>query len=251
MSQDTNDIGIKKILITESNNPFTQLSEGLPAEAAALLAAMQKSVAPGTPKELDPLSLLSQMQASTMPVDKASISNTSPGIKHDIQAEIANSQSYGQNELIRTVPEEIRKARELQEILDKVRTANEKEKFTIYDEQGLAFGIIVGTTTKQEANKIMSSISKVAYTDDDNELIAFYNDIYVTILYNDEMIVREIQFGNKYRGTTTKGLRTGDSIEDAIAIYGQPKMKSVRGALWNKFGVFCENNFITAIRLMS
>lgn len=250
MSQETNDIGIKKILIAEGHNPFANISEGLPSEAAELLASMQKAIAPGTPKELDPLSLLSQMQKSAMPIDKVNISNTSPGIRHDIQVEISESISQ-QNELIRTVPEEIRKARELQELLEKVRTANEKEKFNIYDEQGMAFGVVVGRSSKADVNKIMASISKIVYSDDDNELIAFYNDIYVTILYNDEMIVREIQFGNKYRGATSKGLRSGDSIEEAIRIYGQPKMKSVRGALWNKFGVFCENSFITTIRLMS
>lgn len=246
MLENNNDKGIKKISIDDAQNPFNQLSQTLPPDAAALLATMQQAAShAGMPS--DALDMLSKMQNLTQTVDKTTISNTSPGLKHDVQVQINNGQPH---DLIRTVPEEIRKARELQEILEKVKTSNEKEKFTIY-EQGIAFGIVVGKSTKSEVNQIMKDISKIVYTDDDNELIAFYNDIHVTILFNDDMIVREIQFGNKYRGSTTKGLRAGDHIDNAIEIYGQPKMKSVRGALWNKFGVFCENNFITSIRLMS
>lgn len=69
----------------------------------------------------------------------------------------------------------------------------------------------LGKSTKVDANNIMKDNHKIIYQDDDNDLIAFYNDIHVTLLFNDEMIVREIQFGNKYRGATTKGLRFGDS----------------------------------------
>ncbi|MFN8576855.1 MAG: hypothetical protein U0354_08345 [Candidatus Sericytochromatia bacterium] len=246
MLENNNDKGIKKILIDDTQNPFAALNQGLPPDAAALLSSMQQVVSTaGMPSEA--MELLSKMQGLTQTVDKSTISNTSPGIKHDVQVEINNGQPQ---DLIRTVPEEIRKARELQEILEKIKLSNEREKFTIY-EQGIAFGIIIGKSNKIDVNKIMKDISKIEYQDDDNELIAFYNDIHVTVLFNDDMIVREIQFGNKYRGATTKGLRSGDHIDSAIELYGQPKMKSVRGALWPKFGVFCENNFITSIRLMS
>lgn len=246
MSEIDNNLGIKKISITDEQSALNLLAENLPADAAALLASMQQFSK--DPAAQDALLMLSKMQNMTAPIDKVSISNTSPGLNSDVQNEIKNYQS---TEMVRAVPQEVQKAMEIQQLVDKVKTTKDnKEKYTIY-EQGIAFGIIVNKTTKSEVNIIMKEISKINYADDDNELIAFYNDIYVTVLYNDEMIVREIQFGNKYRGETTKGLRAGDHIDKAIELYGQPKMKSVRGALWNKFGVFCENNFITSIRLMS
>lgn len=235
---------IKKIAITDEKKELELIKSHLPADVAALLASMQQATQTSLSKES--LDLFSKIQNSTEPIDKAKITNTSPGLKIEVVNEIITP-----TEVIRSVPEEVKKALELQDIIEQIKNTKDiKEKFTIY-EQGVSFGIIVGKSTKAEVNEILKEVSKISYENDDNELIAFYNDIYLTVLYNDEMIVREMQFGNKFRGLTAKGLKAGDHIDKAIEIYGQPKMKSVRGALWNKFGVFCENNFITSIRLMS
>ena len=237
---------IKKIAITDEKKELELIKSHLPADVAALLASMQQATQ--APLSKESLDMFSKIQNSTEPIDKAKITNTSPGLKIEVVNEI---KEHSQTEMIRSVPEEVKKALELQDIIDQIKNTKDiKEKFTIY-EQGVSFGIVVGKSTKAEVNEILKEISKISYENDDNELIAFYNDIYLTVLYNDEMIVREMQFGNKFKGLTAKGLKAGDHIDKAIEIYGQPKMKSVRGALWNKFGVFCENNFITSIRLMS
>lgn len=237
---------IKKIAITDEKKELELIKSHLPADVAALLASMQQVTQ--TPLSKESLDMFSKIQNSTEPIDKAKITNTSPGLKIEVVNEI---KGQGQTEIIRSVPEEVKKALELQDIIEQIKnTKDVKEKFTIY-EQGVSFGIVIGKSTKTEVNEILKEVSKISYENDDNELIAFYNDIYLTVLYNDEMIVREMQFGNKFKGLTAKGLKAGDHIDKAIEIYGQPKMKSVRGALWNKFGVFCENNFITSIRLMS
>ena len=237
---------IKKIAITDEKKELELIKSHLPADVAALLASMQQATQ--APLSKESLDMFSKIQNSTEPIDKAKITNTSPGLKIEVVNEI---KEHSQTEMIRSVPEEVKKALELQDIIEQIKNTKDiKEKFTIY-EQGVSFGIVVGKSTKAEVNEILKEISKISYENDDNELIAFYNDIYLTVLYNDEMIVREMQFGNKFKGLTAKGLKAGDHIDKAIEIYGQPKMKSVRGALWNKFGVFCENNFITSIRLMS
>jgi len=237
--------GIKKIEINNDISSLDMLSY-LPADAAALLASMQQISKNPIPSET--VDMIAKMKASTEVIDKNKISSTSSGLNLDVIAEINKP---NQTEIVRSVPQEIQKAIEIQNIIEKTKkTKDPKEKFIVYEE-GIAFGIVIGKTNKTEVNLMMKDLSKIEYSDFDEELIAFYNDIHLTVLYNDEMIVREMQFGSKYRGSTFKGLKTGDHIEKAIELYGQPKMKSIRGALWNKFGIFCENNFITSIRLMS
>src|SRR5690606_7668781 len=124
------------------------------------------------------------------------------------------------------------------------------KKLTIY-EWGVALGAITGKSSKQEVTEIMKEFSRASFSPTADELDLFFNDISVTVFFNDENIVREIQFGLDYMGSTKKGLKIGDSLDKAIDLYGQPRMKSPRGAIWNKFGVFCQNNMITCIRLQS
>ena len=238
---------IKRIALTNENASLEMLSVQLPPDVAALLASMQN--ASKSPIHNDALEMIAKIQASTQITERNNISSTSPGLKKEIENEISNFSS--KNKMIKVVPQEIQKARELQSLIEKTKNVqDQKEKFTVYEE-GIAFGIVIGKSNKSEVNLMLRNISSIVYSDFDEDLIAFYNDIYLTVLYNDEMIVREMQFGSKYKGSTAKGLKVGDHIDKAIEIYGQPKMKSVRGALWNKVGVFCENNFITSIRLMS
>jgi hypothetical protein len=58
-----------------------------------------------------------------------------------------------------------------------------------------------------------------------------------------------LQFGDFYKGTTSKGLKIGDSVEKAIELYGAPRMKTPKGAIWPSFGVFCKHEHICTIRL--
>lgn len=117
-------------------------------------------------------------------------------------------------------------------------------------EEGSFSGIIIGKSTKEDVIKIMGELSKDIYDISSHDPIHFYNDISVKIFFNDQWLVSEIEFGKEFEGNTHKGLRIGDSLARAIELYGPPRMKSARGAMWEKFKVFCdEDGYIAMIKL--
>ena len=219
----------KKVTVNPEMEALNQLVGNLPSDAAELLA---------------------RMQAATAHIDIKNISNTSPGLKIEVQKEIAKEEITSQS-LVRAVPEELKMVIEQKRIIDDTLNSQDQKVRMMIHESGIALGLVIGKTTKKEVSEIIKNFSKIVCDDSDNDVMFFYSDIGLTVFYNDEMVVREMQFGTTYKGNTSKGLRVGDSIETAVEIYGQPRMKSPKGAIWTKFGVFCQNNMITSIRLMS
>ncbi len=63
--------------------------------------------------------------------------------------------------------------------------------------------------------------------------------------------INEIEIDEKYRKATTKGLKINDSLEKTIELYGPPRMKSAKGAIWNRFSILMRDrvNEIMLIRL--
>jgi hypothetical protein len=76
-----------------------------------------------------------------------------------------------------------------------------------------------------------------------------YSNLSLTVYFDDADIVSELEFGNDFKGSTFKGLRIGDTLEKAIEIYGNPRMKSAKGAGWEKLKVFCNGNVINKIKV--
>ena len=208
-----------------NSEAITHLTSYLSAEAADILLNIQKTTS-----------------SNSGNFEKEFIFNESVNIEN---------QNFNQQLLIRQVPEVLQKALEQQKILEQIRQENNFiKKLTIY-EAGIALGIVVGNSEKKEVIQIMKDFSKIIFSVDTAELILFYSDIALTVFFNDSETVKELQFSNNYKGETSKGLKIGDSIEKAIELYGNPRMKTSRGAIWNGFGVFCQNNFISSIRIQN
>lgn len=115
-------------------------------------------------------------------------------------------------------------------------------------EEGLFLGIIIGITSKEDVLKIMEEYSSIRF---DINLVGsalFYDDISVNFYFESD-IVSELEFGNSFKGITSKGLRIGDSLEKAIEIYGPPRMKTSIGAIWDNMKVFSDNFSITGIKI--
>lgn len=259
-------IGGKKVEIG-SSSPMA----GLPPEAAALLANMQHTRENSIESMLPPeaAALLHQIShpeeikgkettREKIPAEvshlisdyqreqvRVQVSQTSPDLTPIIETlphDIGCS-------LVRSRPPELEKAIQQQKALEEIaNTSNPSKKYTIF-ETGVALGITLGKTTQKEAEEIMKEYSKTGNQEQGNMSMAFYPDITVTIFYNEDQIVREMVFGNKYKGETSKGLRSGDSVDKAIEIYGQPRMKAPRGVIWNKFGVFSQGGYVESIRI--
>jgi hypothetical protein len=250
----------KKVSVSSGDNAISHLASNLPPEAAQLLASIQGQIIP--PKSTiavvshETTELFAKMPTSEhehiySSENKRNISETNPNLGEIIKNEISHLQSSENQELVRARSAEMQIAVDRHNALDEIRKATDlKQKLTIH-ECGVALGIVVGSTTKAEVAEIMKNFSKVVCAPDDNDLMFFYSDVHVTVYYKDDMVVGELQFGDYYRGQTSKGLQLGDPLEKALELYGAPRMKSPRGAFWNKFGVFCANNRVNSIRIQA
>lgn len=116
-------------------------------------------------------------------------------------------------------------------------------------EEGMFLGIIIGSTERSKVIEILSKYSEHKYKEDTNESILIYDDISLTVYFDDENITNQLDFGKNFKGTTNKGLRIGDTVEKAIELYGPPAMKSPKGAIWKNLKVFCNEGRIISIKI--
>lgn len=134
---------------------------------------------------------------------------------------------------------------------EEVKTVNlDKNKSCEYivDEENGIFGIKIGKSTKQDVSKAMSMICKyIEY--EITKRVFRYDEIGISYSFDDNNIVHEIYFSYPFSGCTTKGLKIDDSIEKAIKIYGNPKVKTPSAATWNNLSVFLNEGIITTIKL--
>lgn len=123
------------------------------------------------------------------------------------------------------------------------------KKLTIYEE-GVALEIILGKTTKEEAIQIMKKYSVENFSTKTISQILMYQDLSLSILFNENSIVSEMRFGNIYKGSTKKGIKIGDELKSAFEIYGKPNIFTLKGAIWNKLSLFSlDGRYITSIRI--
>jgi hypothetical protein len=214
---------INKVIISINGAKFEQeidcLNLNMPSEAAALLSLMKSQ------------EVISKVSTTSMDLKSIIEDNISPSVS-----------------LVRQKPNELSVLFKQKNFIE--GTQNEMDpvkKFSIDEDMGIALGIIVGLTKKSQISEIMKLSSK--YSPDDNESLYFYNDLSLSIFFDRDDIVSEMKFGNLYKGVTNKGLSIGDTVEKSIELYGQPKLKSSKGAIWSKFAIFCEKNIITSIRI--
>lgn len=153
-------------------------------------------------------------------------------------------------DIIKVLPPELQKIANQKEALELIRRETDPiKKLTIY-EAGVALGLIVGVSGRNETINIMNSKSKTKYDLDNRDSIIYYDDITVNIFFNKNDIITEMQFGLRYEGMTQAGLKIGDSVEKAIAMYGHPKKMSDKCAVWKHFSLFIRNGLITFIRIV-
>lgn len=131
-------------------------------------------------------------------------------------------------------------------------TSKDKEQALVrgltVHEEGMFLGIILGGSDKNFVIKTMEEYSKVKFNPEGGDSILEFDDISVTI-YFENNIADMFEFGKKFKGHTSKGLSIGSQLDKAIEIYGNPTMKSPRGAVWKGFKVFCQDGEITSIKV--
>lgn len=144
--------------------------------------------------------------------------------------------------MVRKRPEYLEKA--IQEVTSRNRFEADIENCSVLD-------LFVNLSTKQNVINTLKTISKVAYESKEQEPIFYFSDVGINFFFDENGVVNEIEMDERYRHQTTKGLKVGDSVEKAIELYGKPRMKSAKGAIWNNFSILLHDreNSIRVIRL--
>jgi len=123
---------------------------------------------------------------------------------------------------------------------------NEKKE-TIIDENGNFFGLSLGKSNKTDVLNTMKSMSKENILPKNN--VFKYEDIGISFYFSPSGILEEISFYHPFNGKTSKGLSLNDDINKAIKLYGEPKIRTLEGAIWSKISLFLEDDIVTSIRI--
>jgi hypothetical protein len=121
-------------------------------------------------------------------------------------------------------------------------------------ENGVFLGIVLGFSKRSEVKDIMNDYSECLIINENIKnysSLFFYRDLDVAFCFDNSETVKEITFGKRFKGKTSKGLKINDDINQAINIYGIPKISEtgfINSFDWEKLHVFSENQHITHIR---
>lgn len=122
--------------------------------------------------------------------------------------------------------------------------------FRIDEFSGSALGITLGRTSKSEVLSMLKKYSPNSTNANNMGKKFVYDDLSLTIVFNDQKIVKGLTFGKNYKGLTSKGIKVGDKMDLAIYLYGEPQYKTAYSCVWQEMAVFCdEPNIISSIRL--
>jgi hypothetical protein len=209
VDQFTENEGVKKIVIDPSM--MANMANGMPPDAMALMQQMMGATQPQQNEDKSEWSMKSQaaiLMQQMMNQQVKADPNAGTGL-----------------------------VRKESEIMQKAMENISETSLAINIESSCILGLFVGSTKKDEVVERMKTVSKVSYDNNLQESIFYYTDLGVNFFFNEEDIINEIEFTEKYKHKTTQGLKIGDVIDKAIEVYGAPRMKSAKGAIWNRFSV--------------
>lgn len=168
-------------------------------------------------------------------------SNSLPPEASSILQSLIQANTNNETQIIRKKPELLEKAE------NQIRSRN---RFELDIENCSVLNLFVNLSTKNNVINTLKTLSSINY-DNSNESIFYYTDIGLIFFFDGDDIITEIEAEEKYIHPTTKGLNIGDSITKAINIYGNPRMKSAKGAIWSNFSVILRDKVeeIRSIRL--
>ncbi len=143
---------------------------------------------------------------------------------------------------------------QVSELLTKIPVEQKMEKPVvkniIHEANKSVFGIKAGKTKKKEIICILKNVLK---KDLNFEVTTNYfqvEELGITLNFSvDDDVVEEIVLSSPFNGETLFGLKIGNSIEKAVELYGEPRIRSLSTAFWNNFSVSIRNETITSIKI--
>lgn len=130
---------------------------------------------------------------------------------------------------------------------DKEIKINYKKQLDIVLNKGVTWNIKINETSREDVIKIMKNYSSVKSEKFSNSDFIIYSDVSITVLFDKNKIVKEIELNEEFKGISQEGLRIGDSCDKAVKLYGSPKADDGRFLIWDDFKIFYWNNKINSI----
>lgn len=216
--------GIRKIVVDPSM--LTSMAGSMPSDVSALM----------------------QQMMGTMPSQEANVNSSLPPEAAALMQQMLSTKVEADPnaglDMVRKRPEFLEKA---------IKDSQSRDRFLVDIENSSVLDLFIKRSTKNDVINTLKTLSKVDYTNNIQESIFYYTDIGLTFYFdeNENDTIYEIEVDEKYRRTTTMGLKINDSLERAIELYGPPRMKSAKGAIWNRFSILMRDrvNEIMLIRL--
>ena len=124
---------------------------------------------------------------------------------------------------------------------------NYKKQLDIILNKGIVWDIKINETSRENVIKIMQSYSTVKAEKFINSDFIIYSDVSITVLFDKNQLVKEVELNEEFKGISQEGLKIGDTCDKAIKLYGSPKADDGRFLIWNDFKIFYWNNKINSI----
>lgn len=158
-----------------------------------------------------------------------------------LNQKVAENPDAGFN-LIRKRPDFIEKA---------IKNAESRDRFLINLDNCSVLDLRVGNSNKYDVINTLSTLSKINYEKNIQESIFYFTDIGLTFYFDNNDIIDEIEIDENYKKPTRRGLKINDTFERVVELYGKPKMKSEKAAIWSTFSILMRYkiNEIMLIRL--
>jgi len=234
--------GRKKIVLDENVNLRELLSNTMPPEAQDLMKHLMSAKQSNDTLPMDGLTLVGQLEESSkMAKEQKKILSDLPAEARELMKQLVATQES--MAMIKIVPKEI------EEALNRKKRMLPENPLLIDVENSTLFGLFLNESTLGNVLETLKNYSSISYEKNKSEAIHYYMDIGVNIFFNQDNFISEIEIREKYKHPTTKGLKVGDTLEKAIELYGNPRMKSAKGAIWNRFSVIFDDKKISVIRL--
>lgn len=213
--------GIRKIVVDPSM--LTNMSQGMPSDVSALMQQMMGSV-------------------TTQDISQPSLPPEAAALMQQMLSNKVEANPDAGLDVVRKRPEFLEKA---------IKDAESRDRFLIDIENSSVLDLFVKKSSKSDVVNMLKTLSRFDYSDNMKESIFYYTDIGLSFYFYEDDIINEIEIDEKYRKATTKGLKINDSLEKTIELYGPPRMKSAKGAIWNRFSILMRDrvNEIMLIRL--
>lgn len=172
---------------------------------------------------------LMQMMGGLASTAETSLPPEAMALMHQMMSnqKVVENPDAGSN-LIRKRPDYIEKA---------IKDAESRDRLLIDIENYSILDLSVGKSSKSDVMETIKTLSKINYQKNIQESIFYYTDIGLTFYFDENEIINEIEIDEKYKKSTTKGLKINDKLERAIELYGNPRMKSAKGAIWSNFSI--------------